>query len=504
MQSRDGEEPAEVEGLVSTLEIVRPRVHWVPEPHESLGEQAVAFARRVGLTLDPEQEMVLAESLGVREDGRWQTREVGLNVPRQNGKGEILIARELFGLAELGERLIIHTAHEFKTSAEHFNRLESVVRDCPELHSRVKVNPETGRIVGYRYSHGEESIEFQDGGRIEFKTRTKSGMRGFAGVDLLVLDEAMIISEAAHSSSMPTIRASKAERGPQLWYTGSAVDQEIHDNGIVWARVRERGIAGGDESLAYFEWSIDVEHPDDVTDEMMLDHELWRQVNFAIAHGRVTEEHMEWERRAMSPRGFIVELLGGGDYPATDGSADNLIALDDWKDLEDEHSELQDPVCIAFDVSPDRRTSIAAAGLNQRGQVHVEVIHARAGTGWVADRLAELYERHEVIEIVCDGFGPSSSIAKRADEAGITVRRVNSGEYAQACGVFVDAIGEKTLRHLGQDELTAAVRGARARPLVDRWAWSRTKSVADVGPLIAGTLAVWSANEQDFGSIHIF
>ena len=486
------------------IDIVRPRVHWVPESPESVGGRAVAFARRIGMELDPEQEMVLAESLGVREDGRWQTREVGLNVPRQNGKGEILIARELFGLFELGERLVIHTAHEFKTSAEHFNRLESVVRDCAELHARVMRNLDTGRIVGYRYSHGEESIELDTGARIEFKTRTKSGMRGFAGVDLLVLDEAMIISEAAHSSSMPTIRASKAERGPQLWYTGSAVDQEVHEHGVVWARVRERGIAGDDQALAYFEWSIDVEHPDDVTDEMTLDHDLWRAVNFAIARGRVTEEHMEWERRAMSQRGFIVELLGGGDYPATDGNPDAVIALEAWNDLEDEASVLLDPICLAFDVSPDRRTSISASGLNEEGKFHVEVIHARAGTGWVAETLAALYAKHEVVEIVCDGFGPSASIAKRVDEAGIVVRRMNSGEYAEACGVFLDLVGERQLRHLGQQELSSAVRGARARPLVDRWAWSRTKSVADVGPLISSTLALSAAAAQDLGGVHIY
>jgi hypothetical protein len=65
----------------------------------------------------------------------------------------------------------------------------------------------------------------------------------------------------------------------------------------------------------------------------------------------------------------------------------------------------------------------------------------------VAERLAELYRAHEVVEIVCDGFGPSASIAKRVDERGITVRRVNSGEYAQACGLFVDAVGERSLRH---------------------------------------------------------
>jgi hypothetical protein len=129
-------------------DVVRPRVEWVPRPALSLGSEAVAFARRVGMTLDPEQEFILECSLGVREDGRWQTREVGVNVPRQNGKGEVLIARELFGLFELGERLVIHTAHEFKTSAEHFQRLESVVRECPELHARVKRSERRGGLWG--------------------------------------------------------------------------------------------------------------------------------------------------------------------------------------------------------------------------------------------------------------------------------------------------------------------------------------------------------------------
>ena len=77
-------------------------------------------------------------------------------------------------------------------------------------------------------------------------------MRGFAGVDFLGLDEAMIISEAAHSSSMPTIRASKSPRGPQLWYAGSAVDQESMDHGIVWTRVRERGIQGDGRVVGVF------------------------------------------------------------------------------------------------------------------------------------------------------------------------------------------------------------------------------------------------------------
>ncbi len=43
--------------------------------------------------------------------------DVGLIISRQNGKGTVLEVRELGGLFVLGEELIIHTAHEFKTAA---------------------------------------------------------------------------------------------------------------------------------------------------------------------------------------------------------------------------------------------------------------------------------------------------------------------------------------------------------------------------------------------------
>jgi hypothetical protein len=178
--------------------------------------------------------------------------------------------------------------------------------------------------------------------------------------------------------------------------------------------------------------------------------------------------------------------------------------LPHWLALEDPESVVLDPVCIAFDVSPDRRTSIVAAGVNERGLLHVELLHSGAGTGWVTERLVELYSRHEVAEIVCDGYGPSAAIARKVDDAGIKVRRLDANEYGQACLSFVDAVGESSFRHLGQDELVSAIRGAKARPLVDRWAWSRTKSSVDISPLVAATLALWSATANAVGEVEIF
>lgn len=480
-------------------DLVRPRVCWVPAPASSLGADAVAFSRRNGMTLDPEQDFILGSMLGVREDGKWQTREFGLNVPRQNGKGEALIARELFGLYELGEMKIIHTAHEFKTSQAHFARVEHVIRNSPELMAQVKRAP-SGRVIGFRYGNGDEAIELQSGAKLEFRTRTKSGMRGFDGVYLLVLDEAMIINEAGYSSALPIIRATKAPRGPQVILTGSAVDQETMEHALVWTRLRERGLAGGDQSMAYLEWSVDVEHPDDLSDEQLLDVDLWKAVNFALVRGRVEVEHMEWERRAMSARGFAIELLGAGDYPPTDGAADQLVSTEQWLSLMDAGSVLQDPITLAFDVSPDRNVAIVASGLNEQGKVHLEVVAAGAGTGWVQAKLQELYRKHDVEGIVCDGYGPSAAIARKVDDAGITVTRLDSMQYGIACGMFVDAVGEEQVTHIGQEEITAAIRGAKARPLVDRWAWSRTKSSVNIAPLVAATLANWACVEYGVGS----
>lgn len=454
--------------------------------------EAAELAASAGLVLDQWQRDALNDWMALDEDGRWLHFECGLNVARQNGKGSVLEARELAGLFLTGETLLVHSAHEFKTSQEHFRRLEGLIRNTPALHAQVKA---------YRHSHGSEGIELENGNRLLFVTRTKSGLRGFAGVDFMAMDEAMILNASAHGAMMPTLRASKALRGPQLVYAGSAADQTIHEHAIVWARIRERGIAG-EPDLAYREFSAPADHPFEVSDSMAADHSMWEMANPGLGI-RISFEHMERERRSMDARTFAVELLGVGDYPDTDGAGESIISLEAWADLEDPLAEMQDPVCLAFDVSPDRRSSIVAVGLDQKGRFLIELIESKSGTAWVPDRLEELYRSHEVEQIVCDGYGPSGSIAAQADEAGIKVERMNSVEHGQACGLLVDAVDEGTMRHLGQDELTAAVRGAKPRPLGDAWAWSRKNSAVDISPLVAATLAMWSAIQCDLSNSQV-
>jgi hypothetical protein len=200
----------------------------------------------------------------------------------------------------------------------------------------------------------------------------------------------------------------------------------------------------------------------------------------------------------------VTELLNVGDYPDTDLVGNQEISQEKWEACEDAEAVLVDPICIAFDVAPNRRTTITAAGLNERGRKMVEMVSCRAGTGWVPEYVVGLCEKHEVIELVCDGFGPANAIAKQIEEqTGLDVRRLKTGEYADACGQFATAVEENDLIHLGQEELSTSVRGARTRPLVDRWAWSRSKSKTDPGPIISSSIGLWSAMDRDIANSEV-
>jgi hypothetical protein len=458
----------------------RPRICHIPSHDDSTAVEAIEMVRAAGIDLDPWEEFILGQSLNERE-GRWAAFEVGFCVPRQNGKGEIELAREIVGLFLLGEGLIVHTAHLFETSKEHFRRVQEVIEGTPEFSRRVKKR-------GVKQSHGEEGIELTRGQRIRFRTRTKGGGRGLGG-DLLVLDEAMELPEAVHGALLPIL---SARPNPQVIYAGSAVDEWVHENGVVFTRVRERGLAGTDPSLAYFEHSVEGDSPEEVGDAAD-DPRAWAQANPGLGI-RISATHIANERRSMDGRTFAVERLGVGAWPATDETGQQVLSPQAWAACEEVGSKPVDPLCFAFDVTPDRSaTSIGVASERKDGKLHIEVIERRRGTGWAPERLVELKADHRPSAILCDGAGPAAALLGPLANLGVEVTAVNAKEYAQACGILYDACEQKTLRHLGSADLNAAVKGATKRPLGDAWVWSRKSSGIDISPLVAVTLALWGA-----------
>jgi hypothetical protein len=471
--------------------VQRPRLSSVPPWTSSTGPEAIELAALAGLDLDPWQQYILTESLGERADGSWASFEVGVLVSRQNGKGGLLEARELAGLFLLNERLLIHSAHLFDTSMEAFRRLLALIEDTPQLSKRVR------KVVN---SHGQEGIELKSGARIRFRTRTTGGGRGFT-CDCLVLDEAMNIPEATHAALLPTL---SARPNPQVLYTGSAVDQEVDQNGVVFARVRERGLEGGrGKRVAWFEWSADSTI-NDVNPEFTADPANWAAANPALGI-RIPAEFIEGERDSMSTRKFAVERLGIGDWPRTDDESIRLIDRAAWAACLDTESQPDDPLCLGFDISPDRSwATVAVAGRRADGLAHVEPIQRRRGTGWVVEYLVDRVARHDPAVVVYDGRGPGASLAVELEAAKVPLVGTSAHDYGQSCGMFYDAVLNATLRHIGRPELTAAVDGAATRPLGEAWAWSRKNATTDLTPLVASTLALWGLNTRPSSNPQIF
>lgn len=100
----------------------------VLEYSQSKGAEAVALYEESGRHAQEWQRLMIENIMAQNDDGLWTHQKFGYEVPRQNGKGEILAMRELWGIVN-GER-ICHTAHKTSTSHSAYVRLYKIMTDA--------------------------------------------------------------------------------------------------------------------------------------------------------------------------------------------------------------------------------------------------------------------------------------------------------------------------------------------------------------------------------------
>jgi hypothetical protein len=454
----------------------RPAYRTGPRAGRSKGVDASLMAGLGGLDLDLWQRQVLEAALATRR-GKWASFEVALIVPRQNGKGSILEALELHALYRDPDcRLILHSAHEFKTAKEAFRRITALIEESDLLRAQV---------AHIRYTTGEEGVELRDGSRLKFVARSSGSGRGFTG-DLIILDEAYNLSTDMMAALLPTM---SARPNPQIWYTSSAPLPVVHSD--VLRRLCKRGRAGTSESLTYFEWCASQQ-------DALDDPRVWAAANPALDI-RISPEFVARELEALESEEFARERLG---IWTEEDRNPRIIPAEVWAACDDVESRPTGPVCFALDVSPDRASAtIVMAAESDRGGVHVEitgndvVYDHRPGTGWVVERAVELQQRWGGKVAVAKG-SPAWSLKEDLEAAKVDLLPISTEEHSQACGDLYDAVNEARLRHVGQVELDAAVAGADRRYYGDAWLWSRRTSSVDISPLVAVTLAHWVAQKR--------
>jgi hypothetical protein len=286
-----------------------PRVLYAPSGDPVQGRQAAAVAALGGVQLDPAQKFVLEAGCD-RRGGRWSAPTVGLIVPRQNLKSVCLRVRELAGLLLWGERLAIHSAHQWRSTALQFNQTVDMITGSPLR----RYLPERG---GVRRAAGEESITFRNGATLRFMTRSKENARSFSA-DFVALDEAHAMSEAEAGALLPVI---SARPDAQCWWAAHGPAP----GSWALARLRNRALSADPGAMCWVEWSADPLE-DDLEDE-----EVWRRVNPAEAAGRLTIEKMREERRTLGADRFRAERLAAAPWPSEEAGAWGTFTESEWK-----------------------------------------------------------------------------------------------------------------------------------------------------------------------------
>ncbi len=456
-----------------------PRIKVEPSRTSSDGEDAALLMAEYGCKLDEWQQMVLDCWLGRDKEDKYNVTSAGLSLPRQNGKNVCLEAREFYGLVVNGEK-ILHTAHQVRTSKKSFRRLAAMFTD--------KKHPEITDIVkNIRYTNGEECIELDNGGVIEFSARSRQAARGFDGISLVVFDEAQELTDDQVEAIMATLSASQTGTR-QLIYTGTPPYPGCP--GEVFKRRRKMCIDDAGKHDSWHEWSIAADNLEKINAD---DTTLWYMTNPALGI-RLSEEFTAEEFRSMSVDGFARERLGWW-CPAVEHQVDYALNKEAWEACKSSDLKPEGKTAYGVKFSADGSTVVlCGAVIPEVGQARISLIDMKPtghGTGWLAEWLNDRYDKASCV--VIDGRNGVDVLVDKI--SGIwqmkgSIIRPSARDVIASVGMITDAINEGSLTwYEKQEALNDSAITSTKRPISGGWGFGGDNSI----PIEACALAYWGA-----------
>jgi hypothetical protein len=467
----------------------------VPRGATSTGWPAVRDkCRDLGISFRPWQPGVGQIILSKRSDGKYAATigGTGLSIPRQVGK-TFLVACIVFALCLLNPNLtVIWTSHRLRTSEETFKKMQGFAR-------RVKIKPHILKVV---LGSGEEEIRFRNGSRILFGARERGFGRGFDEVDVLIFDEAQILSEAALDDMVPATNQSRMPTGALLLFMGTP--PKPTDPGDVFTRMRSEALAsdaehGHGEDTAWIEFGADpdyrpTEAPADLTEAD------WHQVakaNPSYPHDTPREAILRM-RKQLGAESMLRE--GFGIWPDVDGPG----IFPGWDRLT---GERQSPA--GFGIAADVNLTRFVLGGATSDFVDIITPKAFENTGpqvpavHRAKFVSEVARIAGAAPVALQERGPAWILKEDLELAGVHVVPVTFDEFVQACADFDEAVAAKAINHAAQTELDQAVKSAQWRTVGDRRVVSRkTSDIPELESVILARGVATSANYDPLASIY--
>jgi len=412
--------------------------------------------------------------LAKRADGLYAAGVGGvvISIPRQVGK-TYMVGWIVFALCTLVPGLtVIWTAHHTRTSNETFGKMRAMARK-----SSV-----SGYVETVRAANGEQSVVFTNGSRILFGARDQGFGLGFDMVDVLVLDEAQRVKEAAMNDMVPATNA--APNGLVLLM---GTPPRPSDNGEVFTNRRKDALEGDPDTL-YIELSADP-------GAKIIDWAQVEKANPSFPHRTGKTAILRMQKLLGSDEGFYREGYGIWD---ADDVGTGVFDMGKWAAHGGPLTAPDGPVVLVVDTNLDRALSVVmAVGAGADGVPQVVRVQSGAGAAWVGPLVARVCAERPVAAVLLDDKKSTEPLAVAVSEAleraGLTVpvERSTYSDMAEACSITFDLIHEGVMRHAGDPVLDAAVRAAVKDEREGAFTWSRRKAGAQIVPLVAMSLGLW-------------
>lgn len=493
----------------------RPRIYTPPLREltldTSIGYEIIDFSRDVlKIELLPWQQWLVIHAFEILDDPvdvwRFRFRTVIVEVGRQNGKTTLGCVIALYFLYQLEVGLVLGTAQDVSNA-------EDTWQTCVELAQSNEILSQAIKHVWF--TNGSKRLQLT--GNRDYRVRASNRKAGRGkSADLVLLDE--LREHQTWDAWAALSKTGMARKNALLWCMSNAGDgtsvvlrhfrmrahAQLGDPDGIVAAVGESETIADDSAdgsaLGIFEWSADPNaDPGDMS--------AWAQANPSL--------------------GYTIELsslkAAYADDPADVFKTECLcqwvtstvtppFPVDAWDAGKDESSRIADdsPVWFGVDIAADRtHASIAVCGKRSDDAWHVELAEYRSGTGWLVKwfmNAAPNYPGGIKVALQSKGAPIASMMDVLSAIDGVEIIECSGKDVAGWCGRIWDAVAScdpnlesdaTPMYHISQPALDLAANIAATRPMGDgAWAWDRNKSMEDISPLVAITMAHGAATRS--------
>lgn len=453
----------------------KPRIDIYKPGNTKKAELLFDLLAEYGTPLYPWQKEVLRRWLAEDEDGNFVNLECGLSVPRQNGKGEVIVARIIYGII-FRKATGLYTA-QLQDSVD-------VIRKRVQNFFYENEHEEIFNLLSDRFKKkpmNYDFIEFRDGNVYKFKTRIRLSGLGNTN-DEVINDEAAEMLDAHQSALTPTVSAAKT-RNPQIIYAGTPPMEDTV--GEVFARVRANKLSGGQG--AWTEWSVE-----NYTSKHLK--KAWYKTNPSLGYSLLLSA-IEAET-SMSTNDFNRMRLGW--WAGIEEK--RAIKQDEWDRLVNAMPDFDErwrPV-YAVKFSPDRSSYSLAAALPLKDErVHVEIVMNRPMSDGFTRIVKFLMERwRDSAAIIIDGQTGAPILYEELTKEGIPPKRIiqpTMKEVVAAHQFMKDAIVRQEVCHFDQPLLNETVRITKERAFgrYGGFGWDSMSKHLSTSAIDAVTYALW-------------